>query len=112
MTRLRLARTLRPRLHDLLRGTPTGLVALALTTGAGAGLGAIVFRYLILWFTVLFSGSADYSVVGPAPHPLVPWLGRWFVVLAPIVGGLLYGPLVERFAQEARGHGVPPAAQV
>ena len=31
----------------------------------------------------------------------------WFVVLAPVVGGLLYGPLVSRFAPEARGHGVP-----
>jgi CIC family chloride channel protein len=24
-----------------------------------------------------------------------------------VVGGLLYGPLIERFAREARGHGVP-----
>ena len=31
----------------------------------------------------------------------------WFVVVAPVVGGLLYGPLIERFAREARGHGVP-----
>ena len=37
----------------------------------------------------------------------VPWLGIWFVVLAPVVGGLIYGPLIQRFAPEARGHGVP-----
>ncbi len=41
------------------------------------------------------------------PNPLVPGLGIWFVALVPIVGGLLYGPLVDRFAREARGHGVP-----
>ena len=29
------------------------------------------------------------------------------MVLAPVVGGLIYGPLVSRFAPEARGHGVP-----
>jgi H+/Cl- antiporter ClcA len=29
------------------------------------------------------------------------------VVLGPALGGLLYGPLVSRFAPEARGHGVP-----
>ena len=29
------------------------------------------------------------------------------MVLAPVVGGLLYGPLIYRFAREARGHGVP-----
>jgi CIC family chloride channel protein len=29
------------------------------------------------------------------------------VVLVPALGGLVYGPLVDRFAREARGHGVP-----
>jgi CIC family chloride channel protein len=28
-------------------------------------------------------------------------------VVIPVVGGILYGPLVYRFAREARGHGVP-----
>ena len=27
--------------------------------------------------------------------------------MIPVLGGLLYGPLVDRFAKEARGHGVP-----
>ena len=40
-------------------------------------------------------------------NPLLPGLGIWFVVLAPVIGGLIYGPLVARFAPEARGHGVP-----
>ena len=39
--------------------------------------------------------------------PTCPGSGRWFVVLAPVVAGLLYGPLVHFFAREARGHGVP-----
>jgi CIC family chloride channel protein len=80
---------------------------LAIGIGAGAGLGAVLFRYLILWFTLLFSGHEDYSAAGHAANPLVPMLGMWFVVLAPVVGGLMYGPLVEWFAREARGHGVP-----
>ena len=29
------------------------------------------------------------------------------MVLVPVLGGLVYGPLVDRFAREARGHGVP-----
>jgi len=37
----------------------------------------------------------------------LPGLGFWFLLLIPVVGGLLYGPLVQRFAREARGHGVP-----
>ena len=38
---------------------------------------------------------------------MLPWFGAWFVVLVPVAGGLLYGPLIDRFAREARGHGVP-----
>ncbi|MCC9310983.1 chloride channel protein [Kitasatospora sp. RB6PN24] len=82
-------------------------MVLALLVGAGAGLGAIAFRWLIKTFTLLLSGHADYAAAGHAANPHVPWLGRWFVLLAPVVAGLLYGPLVQRFAREARGHGVP-----
>jgi CIC family chloride channel protein len=83
------------------------LTALAVLTGAGAGAGAVAFRYMILGFTYLFSGHRDYSAAGHAPDPWLPGLGIWFVVLAPVIGGLIYGPLVARFAPEARGHGVP-----
>jgi CIC family chloride channel protein len=81
-------------------------MVLALLTGAGAGVGAIAFRYMILGVTYLFTGHRDYSLVGRAGNPLLG-LGGWFVVAAPVVGGLIYGPLVSRFAPEARGHGVP-----
>jgi len=90
-----------------VRGSSSGLTVLALVTGVGAGLGAVAFRYMILGFTYVFSGHRDYSAVGHADNPLIPGFGIWFVVLAPVVGGLIYGPLVSRFAPEARGHGVP-----
>lgn len=95
------------RLLDWLGGSPTGLVVLALAVGAGAGAGAVAFRFLILGFTRLFTGSDDFSGAGRVPNPLFPALGVGFVVLVPVVGGLIYGPLVDRFAREARGHGVP-----
>lgn len=88
-------------------GGSQGLVALALVVGVGAGAGAIGFRYLILGLTEVFSGHADPSAAGHIANAHVPGLGIWFVVLAPVVGGLAYGPLVSRFAPEARGHGVP-----
>src|SRR5579875_1202868 len=34
-------------------------------------------------------------------------LGIWFIVLTPILGGLIFGPIIHFFAREARGHGVP-----
>jgi chloride channel protein, CIC family len=90
-----------------LHGSSTGLMSLGILVGLGAGLGAVVFRELIVLATRLFTGYSDYSAAGRVPNPHLPALGIWFVVAAPVVGGLLYGPLIARFAREARGHGVP-----
>lgn len=90
-----------------VREAPWGVPLLATGVGAVAGLGSIAFRLLVDGFTRLFSGSADYTATPGAAHPGLTWLGPYFVLLAPVVGGLLYGPLVDRFAKEARGHGVP-----
>jgi chloride channel protein, CIC family len=84
-----------------------GLVAVSLVIGAGAGLGAIVFRWLVETFTDLFTGAPDTPLGGVTGNSHLPALGACAVVLAPVVGGLLYGPLVHAFAREARGHGVP-----
>jgi CIC family chloride channel protein len=75
--------------------------------GAGAGVGAIGFRYLIEGFTWLFTGHTDPSALGHFTNPHLAFLGPFVVLVVPIIGGLLYGPLVYRFAPEARGHGVP-----
>jgi len=84
------------------------IIVLSLLVGVGSGFGAIAFRWLIVKASLIFSGATDYSATtgNPANH-WVPWLGPFFIVLAPAVGGLIYGPLVHRFAREARGHGVP-----
>ncbi|MFE6888068.1 chloride channel protein [Streptomyces sp. NPDC057694] len=82
-------------------------MVLAVLVGAGAGVGSIVFRWCIQTFTRIFSGRADYAAAPGSGNPHVPWLGPFFVLVVPVVGGLLYGPLVNRFAKEARGHGVP-----
>ena len=95
------------RARDTLQRGPAGLVTLAVLTGLGAGLGAIAFRWLIGAFTMVFTGQSDYGAVSRPTHPDLPFLGIWFIVAVPVVGGLLYGPLIDRFAREARGHGVP-----
>ena len=95
------------RLWDWLRGTTGGLQLLAVAVGLGAGLGAAAFRWLIVTATRLLSGHDDYAAVAGAANPHVAWMGRWFVLATPVVAGLIYGPLVQVFAREARGHGVP-----
>lgn len=78
-----------------------------MVVGLGSGLGAAAFRWLIMTATRLFTGHDDYSAAAGAANPHLPGLGRWFVLFMPVVAGFVYGPLVYRFAREARGHGVP-----
>jgi chloride channel protein, CIC family len=90
-----------------LRGNRFGLFFIALVVGIVAGFGAVVFRYLIYAFTWLATGHHEFGQQGRVASAHLPWLGIGFFVLIPVLGGLLYGPLIYRFAREARGHGVP-----
>ena len=80
---------------------------MALVVGAGAGVGAAGFRELIFFVTWAATGHDQFGQQGHAPSLHLAFLGLWFVVVIPVLGGLLYGPLIQRFAREARGHGVP-----
>ncbi len=74
---------------------------LGVLVGLLGGLGAVGFRYLIEIFqTIIFGSGLDLANVAPT----LPW---WKVLLGPVIGGALVGPLVYFFAREAKGHGVP-----
>jgi len=90
-----------------LRGSRGGLLAIALVVGAGAGLGAVAFRYLIYFVTWLATGHVQFGQQGRVPSSHLPWLGLAFFIVIPAIGGVIYGPLIYRYAREARGHGVP-----
>ena len=107
MSVVRVPEAVSGRLRRWVRATPGGLMVLGIVTGAAAGAGAVVFRDLVVAFTRAFSGHSTYGLSGRVPNPDLPQLGVWFLVAAPVVGGLVYGPLIDRFAPEARGHGVP-----
>ena len=82
------------------------LVGLAFLVGLVAAGGAIAFKYLIaiiynVSFYGLFSFDLDPNSYGE-PSPWGP-----FIILVPIVGGLIVVWLVKNFAPEAKGHGVP-----
>jgi chloride channel protein, CIC family len=90
-----------------LRAGRGGLFLLALLVGVGSGLGAVVFRYLIYFFTWLATGHTEFGQAGYVGSGHLPWLGLGFFIVIPVLGGLIYGPLIYRWAREARGHGVP-----
>jgi len=82
------------------------LILLSLFVGLTTALGAIIFIELISHANRLFFGMTDQflsTAVGFAS-----WGGyKWWLPLIPGLGGLLVGPIVFRFAREAKGHGVP-----
>ncbi len=73
-------------------------VILAVVIGVIAGFGAVIFRWLISTFQSFFFGGGA-SILG--------FLGQYYIILLPAVGGLIVGLLVHFGAREARGHGVP-----
>ncbi len=73
-------------------------IVLAILVGVIAGFGAIVFRWLISTFQRLFFGFGG---------ELLSFLGDYYVIILPVVGGLFVGLLVHFGAREAKGHGVP-----
>ncbi len=79
---------------------------LAIFTGLVAGVGAILFRALIAFFhNLFFLGTVSLHYDTNIHTPAGPW-GPW-IILAPVLGGLLVAFLVKNFAPEAKGHGVP-----
>lgn len=82
------------------------LLALALVVGCVTGLGAVAFRDLIGFVhNLLFLRHISFSYDASHFTPDSPW--GVFVILVPVVGGLLVTWIVENFAPEAKGHGVP-----
>jgi chloride channel protein, CIC family len=95
------------RLSDWLAVEKLGLIVMALVVGAGAGLAAAGFRELIYFVTWVFTGRQTFGQQGHVASLHFPSLGIWFVLFVPVIVALIYGPLIQRFAREARGHGVP-----
>ena len=74
--------------------------------GIVTGFGAVAFRALIgLIHNIAFLGSFSFFYDASLFTPPSPWGA--FVIFVPVVGGIMVTFLVNNFAPEARGHGVP-----
>ena len=82
------------------------LCGLALVIGVMTGIGAVAFRALIA-FVHNASYNGRLSFIYDANIMEGPSRFGDFVLLSPIIGGLIVVFLVRRFAPEAKGHGVP-----
>ena len=82
------------------------LSLLAVFVGLVTGAGAVLFRALIgLIHNIAFLGSFAVNYDASLFTPPSPWGA--FVILVPVLGGILVTFLITNFAPEARGHGVP-----
>ncbi len=92
-----------PHLLDRIQpSTAAVLIGTAIVVGLGTGFGAVIFIRLIEALQQLFFVGGS-SVMG--------FLGRGLLILIPTFGGLLAGPIITFFANEAKGHGVPEVMQ-
>jgi CIC family chloride channel protein len=95
-----------PPKQEELRVSLLVLCALALAVGIFTGFGAVALRALIgLFHNALYNGA--FSIWYNANISEGPSRFGDFVLLSPILGGLVVVFLVQRFAPEAKGHGVP-----
>jgi CIC family chloride channel protein len=82
------------------------LSLLAIVVGVITGFGAVLFRALIgLVHNVAFLGLLSFDYDASVFTPPSPWGA--FIILVPVIGGLIVTFLITNFAPEARGHGVP-----
>lgn len=97
---------LRSALLGLLRDHRSGLFMLAIAVGLASGAGAVLFRLGIDAWTRFLTGAQDYTLsLGPSTGAL-SGLGRWFLVVAPVLSGIMIGPLMMRWGRAPTGHGV------
>jgi len=79
----------------------TQMLILAVVVGVLGGLGALLFKKLILIFQGAFWNTPDMA---SDTLLAVKWYRR---LLMPMIGGLIVGPLIYFLAREAKGPGVP-----
>lgn len=84
-----------------------GISVLAAVIGALATLAAFVLLSLIHWFTNLFFfGQFSFADRSPALNTLGPW-----VIVVPVIGGLIVGMMARFGSEKIRGHGIPEAIE-
>ena len=83
----------------------TFMIVVAIIIGVLAGFSAIGIREMIKFFSeISFPGPGNVlqNIIA------TPW---YLIIIIPVVGGLIVGPIIYYLAPEAKGHGVPEVMQ-
>ena len=79
----------------------------AAVVGAVVGAAAVLFNFAIRAWTWVSTGFTEYTTHIGSPHGVWGWAPWLFLLLSPALAGAVYGPLIQRFAPSAKGHGIP-----
>ncbi|NIP43599.1 MAG: chloride channel protein [candidate division Zixibacteria bacterium] len=91
--------------HNLKMTENLIMIILAIIIGALAGLGAVGIRALIKEISHFFFTGSGTLLENMANTP-------WYLkLMIPALGGLIVGPIIYLFSQEAKGTGVPEVMQ-
>lgn len=92
-------------LFERLKRPNVQYLFLAIMIGVLAGYGAVLFKYVLKSMQWVF-----YQNTGDMIH-IADTIPLWMKIAMPAVGGLVVGLVVNYFASEAKGHGVPEVMQ-
>jgi len=98
LTGINLRLRIRELIYFLRTSDASYFLVFSILVGTGTAFGAIFFRWLIMQINNLFFVKGE-SLLG--------FMGHYYIIIIPAIGGLLVGPIVYFFAREAKGHGVP-----
>ena len=79
----------------------------AAVVGAVVGAAAVLFNLAIRAWSWVSTGFTEYTTHIGSPHGVWGWAPWLFLLLSPALAGAVYGPLIQRFAPSAKGHGIP-----
>ncbi len=96
--KIQLKKKLKELIHYCQVSESIFLLVISPLVGCGVGFGALFFRWLIDLFKFIFFEEKLY---------LLHFMGPYYVIIIPAIGGLMIGPLIYFFASEVRGAGVP-----
>ncbi|HET8570479.1 MAG TPA: chloride channel protein [Candidatus Limnocylindria bacterium] len=83
------------------------LAALAVPIGLiGALLAWLLLNLIGLFTNLFFFGRIRFDLISPAAAPTTPW-----IVIVPVVGGLVVGLMARYGSDRIRGHGIPEAIE-
>jgi CIC family chloride channel protein len=95
-----------PKMKKFINLTPVAkrwllIDLLGIVVGVLGGLGAVLFRYIIKYVQIFF-----FEIILPLITIQVGGYNLGYIFL-PVIGALIIGPLIVKFAKETKGHGVP-----